>query len=99
MAGPQKLFFAATKPREELYDLDADPHEINNLAERPAHLATLQEMRAALDRWMTETKDLGAIAEAELIKHGLVADRLKEYEQRKDPGFNPNNKPQKKQKQ
>ncbi len=99
LAGPQKLFFAATKPREELYDLDADPHEINNLAERPAHLATLQEMRAALDRWMTETKDLGAIAEAELIKHGLVADRLKEYEQRKDPGFNPNNKPQKKQKQ
>ncbi len=99
LLGPQKLFFAPTKPREELYDLDADPHEINNLAEHPAQVATLQEMRAALDRWMVETKDLGAIPEVELIKRGLVADRLKEYEQRKEPGFNPNAKPQKKQKQ
>ena len=99
LLGPQKLFFAPTKPREELYDLDTDPHEINNLAEHPAQVATLQEMRAALDRWMVETKDLGAIPEVELIKRGLVADRLKEYEQRKEPGFNPNAKPQKKQKQ
>ncbi|MSS99780.1 MAG: sulfatase [Pedosphaera sp.] len=99
LTGPQKLFFAPMKPREELYDLDADPHEINNLAERPAHVATLQEMRAALDRWMAESKDLGAIPETELIKRGLVADRLKEYEQRKEPGSNPNTNRKKKQKQ
>ncbi len=99
LTGPQKIFFAPTKPREELYDIAGDPHEINNLASRPEQLATLQEMRGALDGWMAETKDLGAIPEAELIKRGLVADRLKEYEQRKEPGNNPNNKPKKKLKQ
>jgi hypothetical protein len=34
---------------------------------------------------MEETKDLGAVPERELIKRGLVADRLSEYEkQRKE---------------
>jgi len=31
---------------------------------------------------MDETKDLGAIPETELIKRGLVADKLREYEPR-----------------
>ncbi len=96
LTGPQKLFFAATKPREELYDIDADSHEVNNLASRPEHLATLQEMRGALDRWMADSKDLGAIPETTLIKQGLVADRLKEYEKRKEPDYSPNNKSKKK---
>jgi arylsulfatase A-like enzyme len=86
----QKQFFAPTKPPEELYDAEADPHEINNLASSPKHQKKLKEMRAALDRWMKETNDLGAIPEAELIKRGLVADRLKEYEERKRRGI-PNN--------
>ena len=42
-------------------------------------------MRAALDQWIVETKDLGAIPETELIKRGVVRDVLKEYEQRKAP--------------
>lgn len=82
----QDRFFAATKPREELYDVDADPDEVHNLASDPKYKDTLAEMRAALDRWMEETKDLGAIPERELIKRGLVADRLSDYEkQRKAP--------------
>ena len=40
--------------------------------------------RTALDRWMEETKDLGAIPERELIKRGLVADRLSEYEKQRE---------------
>jgi arylsulfatase A-like enzyme len=83
----QKQFFAPTKPPEELYDAEADPHEINNLASSPKHQKQLKEMRAALDRWMKESNDLGAIPEAELIKRGLVADRLKEYEERKRRGI------------
>jgi N-sulfoglucosamine sulfohydrolase len=80
----QKLFMSRTKPKEELYDLDNDPYEINNLAQSPQHQEILQRMRAALDRWIAETKDLGEIPEQELIRRGIVHDVLsKEYEARR----------------
>ncbi len=66
LIGPQTLFFAPSKPEEELYDTAADPHEINNLAARPDHQDVLKRMRAALQEWMDETKDLGLIPEPEL---------------------------------
>lgn len=83
LQGPQKLFFAPTKPPEELYDALADADEVNNLADSPAHQKKLAELRAALDTWIEQTHDMGAIPETELIKRGLVADKLAEYEQRK----------------
>jgi hypothetical protein len=79
----QKLFFAPTKPKEELYDVTADPHEIRNLAPMPAHQQKLIELRKAMDEWLKDSKDLGDIPEKKLIESGLVADRLKEYEKRK----------------
>ena len=87
LKGPQKIFFSETKPKEELYDTQTDPHEVNNLAGDPKYRAKLEEMRAALDEWMKETKDLGEVPEKELIRRGLVADKLSEYEKRKKPGF------------
>jgi uncharacterized sulfatase len=78
----QDHFFAATKPAEELYDEDADPDEVHNLAGDPAYRDKLAELRAALDRWVADTHDLGAVPERELVRQGLVADRLAEYEQR-----------------
>ncbi|HYH64985.1 MAG TPA: sulfatase [Urbifossiella sp.] len=79
----QRLFFARTKPPEELYDTRTDPHEVRNLAADAAHADTLRTMRAALDRWTTDTKDLGATPERELIAKGLVRDVLStEYEAR-----------------
>lgn len=62
----QLLFMAPNKPPEELYDVVADPHEINNLAALPQHQATLKQMRAALEKWQKETKDLGSVPEADL---------------------------------
>ena len=79
----QKLFFAPVKPREELYNVSADPHEVHNLAGSPAHQAVLKELRAALDRWIEQTHDLGAVPEAELIKRGLVKDVSANYADRK----------------
>ena len=87
LKGPQKIFFSERKPKEELYDTQADPHEINNLAGDPNHRAQLEKMRGALEEWMKETKDLGEIPEKDLIRRGLVADKLSEYEKRKEPGF------------
>ena len=89
LAGPQKLFFAPTKPDEELYDTETDPHEVNNLAARPEHGAKLKELHEALDDWIRKTGDLGQIPERELIKRGLVGDSLSQYEERKEPGYRP----------
>lgn len=79
----QKLFMAPTKPEEELYDTQADPHEVKNLSGAKEHEATLKKMRAALDQWIKDTKDLGEVPEKELIKKGVVKDVLTaEYDQR-----------------
>ncbi|NND31826.1 MAG: sulfatase [Saprospiraceae bacterium] len=52
-------------PYEQLYDTQADPHEIHNLvdSDNPAHQSALSELRLALDEWMIETGDLGHIPE------------------------------------
>jgi N-sulfoglucosamine sulfohydrolase len=76
LAAPQAAWFAREKPAEELYDGDADPWEMRNLAGDPAHAGALAAHRAALDAHLAEVGDLGATSEWELIRRGLVADRL-----------------------
>ncbi len=61
-------FAAPRKPVEELYDVEADPHEINNLAGDPKHRPTLDRMRAAQRKWALDTRDLGLIPEPELVE-------------------------------
>lgn len=41
----QELFFADSKPKEELYNLKNDPQELNNLAENPEYYKVLKKMR------------------------------------------------------
>jgi N-sulfoglucosamine sulfohydrolase len=48
-----------TRPAEELYDLQADPWELKNLAADPAQAARLKKMRADLDAWMAAQGDRG----------------------------------------
>lgn len=55
----QQLLLAKEKPREELYDLQTDPYEINNLAQSPKHQKTLKELGALLDAWIADTEDKG----------------------------------------
>ena len=50
-------------PREQLFDTQADPHEINNLAGDPHHAHVLLRMRAAQDVWISDTNDRGEIPE------------------------------------
>jgi uncharacterized sulfatase len=79
----QMQWWARTKPKEELYDLRSDPYEVKNLAGSPEHEGTLKEMRAALEKWIKDTKDLGEVPEQELIDRGLVRDLLNnEYAER-----------------
>jgi arylsulfatase A-like enzyme len=41
--------------RDDLYDLERDPHELHNLIDDPAHAGDVREMRQALEAWMVET--------------------------------------------
>lgn len=66
MTPAQLLFFRPEKPAEELFDVSADPHEINNLAGLPQHQEVLNRMRAVLEDWQKKTKDLGLVPELEL---------------------------------
>lgn len=56
-------FMAASRPKEELYDLRTDPAEMHNLATDPNHSGQLNRMRATLDDWIEQTGDKGAIDE------------------------------------
>ncbi len=55
----QALVMRETRPAEELYDLQNDPHELKNLADDPAHQDVLKELRRELDGWITRTGDHG----------------------------------------
>lgn len=65
LSGPARAFFEP-KPAEELYDTEADPWEVRNLAGEPAHRETLERMRRALRDWMLEIRDLGFLPEPDL---------------------------------
>ena len=58
--------FWQNKPVEELFDLQADPDEINNLANLPDYQKKTTELRNTLQKWMQETLDLGLLPEAEM---------------------------------
>jgi N-sulfoglucosamine sulfohydrolase len=79
----QKFLTAPRMPPEELYDLDADPHEVRNLVDsgQPEHRAALARLRQVLERWIEETNDQGRIPEAEAVVRAKGATR---------PGSNPN---------
>jgi uncharacterized sulfatase len=58
--------FWRPKPTEELYDLQQDPDEVENLADSPEHQEILQELRAAHQAWAFRTRDLGLLPEGEI---------------------------------
>jgi len=65
---PADWYYRATKPVEELYDTRTDPDEIENVAARPENATQLERMRAAHERWLVDTGDLGSVPEAELAE-------------------------------
>jgi arylsulfatase A-like enzyme len=60
---PQARLLAPSRPREELYDVMADPYEIENLATSPSHQGVLDRLRRDLDVWTVESNDQGRIPE------------------------------------
>lgn len=49
--------FEVPRPEEELYDIIADPNELDNLAQSPQHAEALADMRNRLQSMRKKTKD------------------------------------------
>ncbi len=59
----QSIMFADKRPVEELYDTQADPFEVNNLATDDGCSDVLARMRQELKTWQNEIGDLGFVDE------------------------------------
>jgi N-sulfoglucosamine sulfohydrolase len=51
------------RPAEELYNLEKDPWELNNLAQDSQYASTKEALKMELQQWMTEQGDLGLESE------------------------------------
>jgi arylsulfatase A-like enzyme len=76
LSGPPLELMQRTGPCEELYDTQADPHEIKNLiaSNLPEHREALTRLRAALDTWLIESGDQGAIPEPATVVAPFAAE-------------------------
>nr|WP_320119172.1 sulfatase [uncultured Marinifilum sp.] len=59
----QEQHWFGVRPNEELYDIEADPFEMNNLALNPDFKSVLEKHRSVLNKWMKETDDKGQYPE------------------------------------
>ena len=66
LTGSQLQFFQS-KPVEQLFDAEADPHEINNLASDPRHANVLKDLRTRLATQMRALPDLSFYPESKLV--------------------------------
>lgn len=55
--GDRKLKDYFFRPPEELYDLENDPNEVQNLVNDADHATVLNELRKRLDTWQRRTED------------------------------------------
>ena len=81
----QAQWMCEAKRPEELYDSTTDPQMVENRIDDPALASVRDRLREALDDELDRSGDLGELPERELIRRGLVVDRLAEYRERIAP--------------
>jgi N-sulfoglucosamine sulfohydrolase len=81
---PVQSQFYQSKPLIELFDTEADPWHVTNLAADPAQRGRIDALSRDLDAWMVETRDTGLIPEPlvpDLAGPGHFHKTLYEYAQ------------------
>ncbi len=88
----QALFMAPSRPKEELYDLENDPYELNNLASDALQSETLIKLRHKLDQWIEKTNDQGRVQEGDAEYMSALMKGKKAYFEKtmEKRGLNPN---------
>lgn len=60
-------WFRTTKPAEELYDVQTDPHQFRNLADDPRYQNKLQELKKVYDDWLNRVGDMSGEPEMQMV--------------------------------
>jgi N-sulfoglucosamine sulfohydrolase len=84
LAGPPAALMADRRPVEELYDIEADPYEIHNLADDPTYAKTKKRLASATTQWQTEIQDKGRIPEDPAIAAEWEAQMKNVYDKRNE---------------
>lgn len=75
-------------PQYELYDLDADPYEWDNLADDPSYTAQKEELIAALDAWQSDPVIADPWADLGNVENfGLMMEAARNTNYRSDGSF------------
>ncbi|MFM9080186.1 MAG: hypothetical protein ACKOTE_08660, partial [Opitutaceae bacterium] len=79
-------FWQVPKAPEELYDLQSDPDEVNNLAGSAAHRVTLEKFRSAMRAHAAAIRDVAFLPEGEMHSR---APGVAPYDLARDPAKYP----------
>ena len=63
--------FHQRRPAEQLFDVEADPHEINNLSENPKYAKVLSQLREGMKKKLRQINDLSFYPESHMVKAAL----------------------------
>jgi len=63
----QNYWFRIKKTKDEFYDCKTDPENLHNLINEPQYKAKIEELSQAMDKWLEEVGDMGAIPEKQLF--------------------------------
>lgn len=66
----QSQFFEP-RPAEQLFDIEADPHETNNLATNPEYSKVLVDLRSRMTKWVKSMPDLSMYPESVLADYAF----------------------------
>ena len=66
-----QMQFHRRRPAEQLFDVEADPHEVNNLANDPEYTKVLADLRSRMQKKLREVNDLSFYPESFMVQNAL----------------------------
>ena len=64
-----QIQFHRRRPAQQLFDVEADPHEVNNLANDPEYTKVLADLRSRMQKKLREVNDLSFYPESFMVQN------------------------------